>query len=151
MSQPLTGRRADETYAEACEVGLETFYRWMRNGEEDPEGIYGGFRQAMLQAMAQGEKALHKAAMLTHAIHLLARRFPHHYPSERQLLEVSGKEGLPLIPAVENLFTVVLELNPDNQPVEKRPFEIEQMGGANDGKRERWSGPNGQELPFSDP
>jgi hypothetical protein len=133
-----------ETHAEACEVGLETFYRWMRNGEEDPDGIYGKFRQAMLRSMAKGEKVLHKAAMRTHAIHLLARRFPHHYPSERQLMEISAPGGLPLIPS-ENQFNVTIELHTVEQsvpPLENKPFQIVGL----DGQRQQWNGSNGQEA-----
>ena len=55
---------------------------------------------------------------------------PHHYPSERQLIKVSGKDGLPL-------FLPVLELHPLEQTgVEKPPaseaFRIVQPNGAVD-------------------
>jgi hypothetical protein len=132
-----------ETHCDACGLGLSTFYEWMGRGEEQPKSCYGRFRAAMVKAMAQGEKQLHKAAMRTHAIHLLARRFPSHYPSERAIMEISGKDGLPLIPAAENSFSVVIELTP--QP-DDREFVIEHQGGPSDGKREIWQ-PNGQEPP----
>lgn len=80
-----------ETHADACGLGLSTFYEWMGRGEEQPKSCYAKFRLALVKAMAKGEKVLHKAAMRTHAIHLLARRFPNHYPSERQLMEVSAR------------------------------------------------------------
>src|SRR6516162_10105966 len=35
-----------------------TFYEWMSKGEERPESAYGRFRQAMIRAMAEGEKTL---------------------------------------------------------------------------------------------
>lgn len=93
--------------------------------------------------MLRVEKALHKAAMRTHAIHLLARRFPNHYPSERQLMEISGKDGVPLIPPEANSFKVVLELHPNSPPLENKPFVIEHVGG----QREIWKPPqsDGQE------
>jgi hypothetical protein len=122
-----------ETHADACRMGTSTFYRWMADGEKEPASVYGRFRQAMQQAMAQGEKALHRAAMRTHAMHLLARRFPHHYPSERQLMELSAPGGLPLIPASENQFNVVLELHPQEQAGAPEPepvFRIVKPGGA---------------------
>jgi hypothetical protein len=115
----------------------------MGRGEELPKSCYGKFRAAMLKAMAQGEKVLHKAAMRTHAIHLLARRFPNHYPSERQLMEISGKDGLPLIPAPENSFAVVIERDPRDEP--EPAFRIVQP----DGSEAVWIAPltNGQEKP----
>jgi hypothetical protein len=67
----------------------------------------------------------------------LARRFSHHYLSQRQLIEVSGKDGQPLFPAGENQFNVVLELHPPEQTgVEKPPaseaFRIVQPNGTVD-------------------
>jgi hypothetical protein len=121
-----------ETHCDACGLGLSTFYEWMGRGEELPKSCYGKFRAAMVRAMAQGEKVLHKAAMRTHAIHLLARRFPNHYPSERQLMEIAGANGTPLIPTGQ--FNVVLELaTPPGQPQEPEPvFRIIKPDGSAD-------------------
>lgn len=99
-----------ETHSEACGLELSSFYEWMAKGEELPQSCYGKFRAATIEAMAEGEKRLHKAAMRTHAIHLLARRFPNHYPSERQLMEISAKDRMPFSPT-EQQFSVVLELH----------------------------------------
>jgi hypothetical protein len=54
-----------ETHAEACRIGLATFYRWMDDGEKDPSGVYGRFRQRMIRAVAEGEKTLHNMAAKT--------------------------------------------------------------------------------------
>jgi len=113
-----------ETHCDAIGLGLSTFYEWMGRGVENPESCYGKFRTEMVKAMAQGEKQPHNKAMRTHAIHLLSRRFPSHYPSERQLLEVSAPGGLPPIPS-ENPFHVVIELDPrDEQLLPEKQFTL---------------------------
>jgi hypothetical protein len=139
-----------ETHADACGLGLSTFYEWMGRGEEQPKSCYAKFRAAMVKAMAEGEKVLHRAAMKTHAIHLLARRFPSHYPSEKAIMEISGKDGLPLIPPEANSFRVLLELHPNSAPLPDKPFVIEHVGGEKNGQREIWPPPqpNGKEPPL---
>jgi hypothetical protein len=118
-----------ETHAEACGLGLATFYAWMARGEERPESVYGKFRQAMIQAMAVGEKKLHNLAIRTSAIQVLTRRFPNHYPSDRVRMDVKT-DGMPI--SAEGNFTVLLELYPQQsgpQPTEK-PFEIIEPNGS---------------------
>lgn len=113
-----------------------TISEWQRRAaEEKKEETFPATLEAVgqVRAMAQGEKQLHKAAMRTHAIHLLARRFPHHYPSERVIIEICGKDGLALIPAAENSFSVVLELHQPGQAHEPEPvFRIVKPDGSAD-------------------
>jgi len=138
-----------ETHADACKMGLSTFYRWMDDGEKDPNSIYGRFRQVMLQAMAEGEKALHIMAMKSTPIHVLTRRFPHHYPSERQLMELSAAGGLPLFSASENQFSVVLDLHPQEQAgIDRKSTEAFRIVKP-DGSAELWQPPqpNGEKPP----
>lgn len=131
-----------ETHCDVCGLGLSTFYEWMGRGEELPKSCYAKFRAAMVKAMAAGEKRLHVLAMKTHALHLLARRFPNHYPSERQLMEISGKDGLPLIPPEGNGFTVILELHQPGEAQEPgRAFRIVQP----DGRVDLWTPPEQQQ------
>jgi hypothetical protein len=140
-----------ETHADACKIGLSTFYRWMDDGEKDPSSVYGKFREAMLQAMAEGEKTLHNMAARSTPIHVLTRRFPQHYPSERQLMELSAPGGQPLIPASENSFSVVLDIYPQEQAGDEKPisevFRVVQPNGSVD----LWQPPkaNGEKPPHS--
>src|SRR5260221_4825952 len=86
-----------ETHADACKMGLSTFYRWMDDGEKDPSSVYGKFREAMLQAMAEGEKTLHNMAATTWPMHLLTSHLSRHYPFRAPLLRPFRTAGLPLI------------------------------------------------------
>jgi hypothetical protein len=67
-------------------------------------------------------------------LEILARRWPSHYPSQRQLFELSGKDGTPIVPPSLNPFNVriVLATEPGQQPPkwEIRPYE--KVGGNGD-------------------
>src|SRR5258707_5548162 len=140
-----------ETHADACKMGLSTFYRWMDDGEKDPNSVYGRFRQEMLQAMAEGEKVLHNLAAKSTPIHVLTRRFPNHYPSERQLMELSAPGGLPLIPPSENSFSVCIDLYPQDQTGDEKPLDEVFRLIKPDGSVDIWQPPkpNGQMPPHS--
>jgi hypothetical protein len=139
-----------DTHADACRMGTSTFYAWMKKGEQGPETVYGKFRDTMLQAMAEGEKMLHNMAARSTPIHVLTRRFPQHYPSERQLMELSAPGGLPLIPATENSFSVVIDIYPQQTGDEKPLDEVFRIVQP-DGRVDLWSPPkaNGQQPPHS--
>ncbi len=140
-----------ETHADACKMGLSTFYRWMDDGEKDPNSVYGRFRQEMLQAMAEGEKVLHNLAAKSTPIHVLTRRFPNHYPSERQLMELSAPGGLPLIPPSENSFSVCIDLYPQDQTGDEKPLDEVFRLVKPDGSVDIWQPPkpNGEMPPHS--
>ena len=48
----------DMVAAQAVGITRQTFYRWIRQGKEDKEGIYFDFRQKVERAKAEGEVAL---------------------------------------------------------------------------------------------
>ena len=50
----------DSVAANAAGISRQTFYRYIRKGKEDREGIYYDFYQAVEQAKAEGEVALLK-------------------------------------------------------------------------------------------
>lgn len=141
-----------ETHADACKIGLSTFYRWMEDGEKDPNSIYGRFRQTMIQAMAEGEKTLHNMAAKSTPIHVLTRRFPNHYPSERMRLDMTS-DSMPIMQQSGN-FTVLLELHPAAGVSQQQPetaFEVQEATGQRwkwtpEEDRRRRPGGNG-ELP----
>lgn len=70
-------------------IGLTTFRRWMIQGQEHPDGIYGQFRRAVEQAEAASE-ASWVQKILAHSKNdpsllkfLLERKFPHHWGQYR--------------------------------------------------------------------
>jgi len=43
------------TAAAWCGIGRRTFVRWMRRGKAGPDGPYGGFRRAVIEAESHAE------------------------------------------------------------------------------------------------
>jgi hypothetical protein len=111
---------------------------------EEPDGEHARQMRKVDRALYSSWRRLHEAAVKHKASEVLFRRHHEHYPSERQRLELTGAEGLPLVPL--DTFNVVIELASPQS--EEREFVIEQVGGPNDGQRQIWkpnNGPNGQE------
>ena len=128
-----------EVAAAYAGISKTTYYGWIRKGEaraaeieraeqeaeeygtepiviDDPEGdLYYNFLNAVEQASAESEVRDMTLIGLAAARNWRAAawRLEHKYPSRygRQVLEVSGADGVPLVPAVGQV--VILEL-PDN-------------------------------------
>lgn len=130
----------------AAGIHPDTFNEWKGLAAENPDGLHAFFLERVDKALARAWGRLHEAAVKHRASEVLFRRHHEDYPSERQRLELTGAEGLPLIPT-ENAFNVVLELHqPPGQAQEPEPaFRIVQP----DGKVDLWTPPqrNGQEPP----
>lgn len=60
-----------DTAAAAAGIGRTTFLSWLRRGEDEPESIYGAFREAVLRARAQSEEDL--VSEIRHAEALTAK------------------------------------------------------------------------------
>jgi hypothetical protein len=90
----------------------------MAHGQTDIDAgratAYARFYNAIEQASANGEAVLHEAAVVANPLQVLVRRFPHHYPPERKIMELSGKDGSPL--AVSAGVNVVIESSAGNGP-----------------------------------
>jgi hypothetical protein len=56
----------------------------------------------------------------------------------RNAFERTAKDGLPLFPAAENSFSVVIELDAREEPLEEKPFVLKHA----DGSRAVWKGGN---------
>jgi hypothetical protein len=132
-----------EVHCGCAGINRDTYHQWRKTAEAEPKGEHARQMAKVDRALYAAWKRLHEAAVRHKPTEVLFRRHHEHYPSERQRLELTGAEGLPLIPT-ENTFAVVIELASPQS--EDREFVIEHQGGPNDGKREIWQ-PNGQEPP----
>jgi hypothetical protein len=92
-----------ETACRLNDICRDTFYDWYNRGTAEPDSMYGAFTREVDKAQAKAELANHRAAMVSSAAAILFRRFPSHYPSERQQLELSGKDGGPIAVAVPSI------------------------------------------------
>lgn len=87
-----------EIACKVANVGSATFYRWMKQGEDEPDSRYGEFREAILLADAQGEANLvileaRKAREDSKSRHwLLTHRYADRWAVTRKL-EVTGSGG----------------------------------------------------------
>ena len=129
-----------EMHCGAAGIHRDTYWEWRKLALEQPKGEHARQMAKVDKALYAAWGRLHEAAVKHKASEVLFRRHHEHYPSERQRLELTGAEGLPLIPT-ENAFAVVIELASPQS--EDREFVIEHEGGPNDGEREIWQ-PNGQ-------
>jgi hypothetical protein len=137
-----------EAHCGMAGIHKDTFNEWRKIAEARPGGEHARQMAKVDRALHAAWKRLHEAAVRHKPTEVLFRRHREFYPNERQQMEISAPDGLPLFP--ENPFHFVLELNRDSPPLEQKPFEIEQVGGANDGQRERWEPPaesNGETPP----
>jgi hypothetical protein len=132
-----------EMHCGCAGISRDTYWEWRKLASEQPKSEYARQMAKVDKALFAAWGRLHEAAVKHKASEVLFRRHHEFYPSERQRLELTGAEGLPLIPT-ENTFAVVIELASPQS--EDREFVIEHQGGPNDGKREIWQ-PNGQEPP----
>jgi hypothetical protein len=136
-----------EMHCGCAGIHRETYLEWRKLASEEPEGEHARQMRKVDKALFAAWRRLHEVAVKHKASEVLFRRHHEHYPSERQRLELTGAEGLPLIPT-ENAFSVVLELHqPAGQAAtEPEPgFRIVQPNGSVD----LWipPQPNGQEPP----
>ena len=91
-----------EAACRAAGISPSTFYRWMTRGEQEPSGLYGRFREAVLQA--EGEAEVHAVAIVRRAmaedwraaLAYLERRHPTRW-RRHQVTELTGKDGSPLL------------------------------------------------------
>lgn len=89
------------TAASLADIHYNTLYRWLREGEEEPDGKYGQFSRDMHRAEAEGEVSI-VSIIRTHAetdyragLELLGRRFPDRW-STRNRMELTGDKGGPV-------------------------------------------------------
>jgi hypothetical protein len=127
----------------AAGIHHDTFNEWKRLAAENPDGLHAFYLERVEKALARAWGRLHAAAVRHRASEVLFRMHPEAYPSERRRLELTGAEGLPLVPL--DTFTVLIELA-SPQPDVEHEFVIEDQGGPNDGRRQIWQ-PNGQKPP----
>ena len=115
----MTAIRQGATYELAAQYGgivYDTFNEWMKQGEQDTEGIYSEFSEAIKKA--EGDAAVKWLRVIEAAgkeswqamAWKLERRYPKYYG--RQVHELTGPEGQPL-PFSE----VVINIK-HNEPVE---------------------------------
>lgn len=123
LNDRLTRRFCDEVrcglaYSTCCKlvrVSEASFHDWMLRGSvETDDGLetpYTNFYKAVEAANAEAEKVTHAKVLAANPAWILGRRWPSHYPSERQQLELSGKDGGPIAVAVPSIkiFTDGLE------------------------------------------
>jgi hypothetical protein len=118
-----------EMHCAVCGIHRDTYHQWRKIALEEPGGEHARQMERVDKALFEAWGRLHEAAVKHKASEVLFRRHHDFYPSERQIMEISGAGGLPLIPATENSFCVVLELDPLDEPLEQRSFKIVQPDG----------------------
>lgn len=91
-----------ETAAAAAGINKETLYAWLKRGNQEPNGIYAAFVEAMHEATAQAEirdvLTLSKAAAdgdWRAAAWRLERKFPKRWGTVNRT-EISGLDGKPI-------------------------------------------------------
>jgi hypothetical protein len=96
-----------ETCCMRCRISIRAFHEWMARGQNDADAgqatPYARFYAAIQEANATAEAVIHDAAVIANPLQILVRRWPSHYPSERQQLELSGKDGGPIAVAVPSI------------------------------------------------
>jgi hypothetical protein len=96
-----------ETCCMRCRISRTAFYEWMARGQNDADAgkatPYARFYAMVQEANATAEAVIHGAAVIVNPLQILVRRWPSHYPSERQQLELSGKDGGPITVAVPSI------------------------------------------------
>jgi hypothetical protein len=133
-----------EMHCGCAGISRDTYWEWRKLASEQPKSEYARQMAKVDKALFAAWGRLHEAAVKHKASEVLFRRHHEYYPSERQRLELTGAEGLPLIPT-ENAFSVVIELA---SPI---PDECEFVVEHPDGRREVWQQPNGRQPPSSLP
>src|SRR5262249_47807490 len=93
------------TAADSLRITRQTFYNWMNSGKTDPDrnSLCARFFDEVQAALADAEISLIRAVEKTSPQFILSRRYPSRWPSERQLLEISGPGGAPLEPPRLNI------------------------------------------------
>jgi hypothetical protein len=137
-----------EVHCGCAGINRDTYHQWRKTAEAEPKGEHARQMAKVDRALYAAWKRLHEAAVRHKPTEVLFRRRHEFYPSERQQMEISAPDGLPLFRAGQ--FNVLLELHtpPEQVAVEPQPtetFRIVQPNGAVD----LWPGPqpNGKELP----
>jgi hypothetical protein len=142
-------RNADapiEMHCGCAGINRDTYLEWRKLAAAEPRGEHARQMAKVDKALYAAWGRLHEAAVKHKASEVLFRRHHDFYPSERQIMELTGPAGLPLIAPAENSFCVVLELDPRDELLEQRSFKIVQPDGI---EQVVWMPPltNGQEEP----
>jgi hypothetical protein len=94
----------------ACErvrISRSTYYEWLKAGEADPQGPFGGFSDTVRGTLAEfafevskevreAGKKPSRETNVNALVYLLDRRFPRDYPRPTATVEVSGPGGTSL-------------------------------------------------------
>lgn len=119
-----------ETAAAYAGINETTYYRWLARGEEQPDSIYGQFRQAVKEAQAAGEVRLvslidraAQSGTWQAAAWKLERKYPERWGRTIRT-EVSGPEGGPVqieVDPRESLLERLGLTDPENGDTEDDP------------------------------
>lgn len=99
-------------YGTCCRLvhlGERSFENWMARAEVEMEegkhSEYVDFYYKVREANAEAQRTVHALVLESNPTLILTRRWPKDYPSERQLLELSGAGGSPLVPPTVRIIT----------------------------------------------
>jgi hypothetical protein len=97
---------AISTVCDSLRISRDVFYDWMTSGKNDPDqsSICARFYREVVAAKADGEITLIEEVRKVSPQFILSRRFPRNWPSERQLIELSGPGGAALEPPKLNII-----------------------------------------------
>jgi hypothetical protein len=122
-----------ENAARACGIHRSVISEWKGKGSHDPASAYGKFLEAAEIAEAKRE-ALH-VKFIAQSGDWKSRRWllccwhPDRYKNTFVSAELYGPDHMPLIPAAENSFAVLIDLHPQEQNEPEPEFMIVDVDG----------------------
>jgi hypothetical protein len=124
--------------AAMCGINRNVIAQWKARGEADPVSPYGEFLESA--RLAELEREHVHLSFIARDRDWKARKWllcnfrPDKYRMNTFSAELSGPDGLPLIPA-ENPFEIKIVMGG-----EPEKFEVMQYGGPHDGEKWQWDG-----------
>ena len=106
------------TCARLVQLSERSFHSWMARGaaetEDGLQSEYVNFYHKIQKANAEAQRTVHALVLDVNPALILTRRWPRDYPSEKQIMELSGKDGGPL--SVQAGINVVIESSSPGGP-----------------------------------